>query len=94
MHGSLVDSKRPITSGYIARVDAAIRSGVMPPAIVILPQGLNQGRWIDSRDGTAPMESVIIKNLIPHVDATYRTIASARRARDRRPLDGWLRRAP
>ena len=76
LHGSLVDSKRPLTSGYIARVDAAIRSGVMPPAIVILPQGLNQGRWIDARDGSAPMESVLIKNLIPHVDATYRTIAA------------------
>jgi len=76
LHGSLVDSKRPITSGYIARIDAAIRSGVMPPTIVVLPQGLNQGRWMDSKDGTAPMESVLIKNLIPHIDATYRTIAS------------------
>jgi len=84
LHGSLVDSKRPITSGYIARVDAAIRSGIMPPAIVILPQGLNQGRWIDSRDGAAPMESVIVKNLIPHVDATYRTIA----ARAGRAIEG------
>jgi acetyl esterase/lipase len=84
LHGSLVDSKRPITSGYIARIDAAIRSGVMPPTIVILPQGLNQGRWIDSRDGTAPMESVIIKNLIPYVDATYRTIAS----REGRAVEG------
>jgi acetyl esterase/lipase/esterase/lipase superfamily enzyme len=84
MHGSLVDSKRPLTSGYIARVDAAIRLGVMPPVIVILPQGLNQGRWIDSRDGTAPMESVIIKNLIPHVDATYRTIAT----REGRAIEG------
>jgi len=76
LHGSLVDSKRPITSGYIARVDAAIRSGVMPPAIVVLPQGLNQGRWMDAKDGTAPMESVLIKNLIPHIDATYRTVAT------------------
>jgi acetyl esterase/lipase len=76
LHGSLVDSKRPLTSGYIARVDAAIRSGVMPPAIVVLPQGLNQGRWMDSKDGTAPMESVFIKNLIPHIDAAYRTIAT------------------
>jgi len=84
MHGSMVDSKRPITSGYIARTDAAIRSGVMPPAIVVLPQGLNQGRWIDSRDGTAPMESVFIKNLIPHVDATYRTIAR----REGRAIEG------
>ena len=84
LHGSLVDSKRPITSGYIARVDAAIRAGVMPPTIVVLPQGLNQGRWIDSRDGTAPMESVFIKNLIPHVDATYRTIAR----REGRAIEG------
>jgi endo-1,4-beta-xylanase len=76
MHGASVDSKRPIVSGYVARVDAAIRSGVMPPVIVVIPQGLNQNRWIDSRDGTKPMESVIIKNLIPHIDAAYRTIAS------------------
>jgi endo-1,4-beta-xylanase len=76
MHGASVDSKRPIVSGYVARVDAAIRSGVMPPVIVVIPQGLNQNLWIDSRDGSRPMESVIIKNLIPHIDATYRTIAT------------------
>jgi len=84
MHGSLVDSKRPIVAGYVARVDAAIRSGVMPPVIVVMPQGLNQNRWMDSRDGTKPMESIIIKNLIPHIDATYRTIAS----RDGRAVEG------
>jgi endo-1,4-beta-xylanase len=84
MHGASVDSKRPIVSGYVARIDAAIRSGVMPPAIVVIPQGLNQNRRIDSRDGTKPMESVIIKNLIPHIDASYRTIAS----RDGRAIEG------
>ena len=84
MHGSLVDSKRPIVAGYVARVDAAIRSGVMPPVIVVMPQGLNQNRWMDSRDGTKPMESIIIKNLIPHIDATYRTIAS----REGRAVEG------
>jgi acetyl esterase/lipase/enterochelin esterase-like enzyme len=76
LHGSIVDSKRPIVAGYVARIDAAIRSGVMPPVIVVLPQGLNQNRYIDSRDGSKPMESVIIKNLIPHIDGTYRTIAT------------------
>jgi acetyl esterase/lipase len=76
LHGSLVDSKRPIVAGYVARIDAAIRSGVVPPMIVVIPQGLNQNRWIDSRDGTKPMESVIVKNLIPHIDASYRTIAT------------------
>lgn len=74
IHGRSVDSKRPITAGYIARIDAAIRSGVMPPAIVILVQGLNTGWYVDSQDGQHPMESVLVKDLIAHVDATYRTI--------------------
>jgi len=76
LHGASVDSKRPIVAGYVARIDAAIRSGVMPPVIVVIPQGLNQNRWMDSKDGTKPMESIIVKNLIPHIDATYRTIAT------------------
>jgi endo-1,4-beta-xylanase len=84
MHGASVDSKRPIVAGYVARIDAAIRSGVMPPVIVVIPQGLNQNLWIDSKDGSKPMESVIIKNLIPHIDATYRTIAS----REGRAIEG------
>jgi len=84
MHGASVDSKRPVVAGYVARVDAAIRSGVTPPVIVVIPQGLNQNRWIDSRDGSKPMESVIVKNLIPHIDATYRTIAT----REGRAIEG------
>jgi len=76
LHGASVDSKRPITSGYIARVDAAIRSGTMPPVIVILAEAPNQNRWMDSRDGKDPIETMIVKDLIPHVDKTYRTIAT------------------
>jgi endo-1,4-beta-xylanase len=84
LHGANVDSKRPVTSGYIARIDAAIRSGVMPPTIVVVPQGLNQGWWVDSKDGKQPMESVFIKNLIPFIDASYRTIAT----REARAIEG------
>lgn len=83
-HGMSVDSKRPVTSGYVARIDQAIRSGVMPPAIVVVIQGLNRGWWVDSKDGKYPMESVVVKDLIPHVDATYRTIAS----REGRAIEG------
>jgi acetyl esterase/lipase/enterochelin esterase-like enzyme len=83
-HGMSVDSKRPITSGYVARIDRAIRSGVMPPVIVVVIQGLNRAWWVDSKDGRTPMESVVINDLIPHVDKTYRTIA----ARDGRAIEG------
>jgi S-formylglutathione hydrolase FrmB len=84
LHGRSVDSKRPITSGYVTRVDAAIRSRVMPPAIVVLAQGLTTGWYVDAQDGEHPMESVIVKDLVAHVDATYRTIVT----RDARAIEG------
>ncbi len=90
LHGASVDSKRPITAGYVSRIDAAIRSGVMPPVIVVIPQGYNQGRWTDSRDGAHPMESIVVKNLIPHIDATYRTVATrAGRAIEGHSMGGY-----
>jgi endo-1,4-beta-xylanase len=84
LHGRSVDSKRPITAGYIARADAAIRTGVMPPTIIVLAQGLNTGWYTDTEDGQYPIESVIVKDLIRHVDATYRTIAT----REARAIEG------
>lgn len=84
LHGINNNSRTGIVSGYIPRLDAAIRDGVMPPVIVIVVQGLNASWYIDSTDGKFPMESVIIKDLIPHVDATYRTIAK----REARAIEG------
>ena len=46
--------------------------------IVVLPNGLKDGWWVDMADGSQPVESVILKDLIPHVDATYRTISDRR----------------
>jgi acetyl esterase/lipase/enterochelin esterase-like enzyme len=84
LHGRSVDSKRPLTAGYVARLDAAIRSGAMPPAIAVIPQGLTTGWYLDAEDGRHPMESVIVKNLIPFIDATYRTIPR----REARAIEG------
>jgi len=84
LHGRSVDSKRTVDAGYIARADAAIRAGVMPPAIIVLPQGLNTGWYLDTEDGQYPMESVLIRDLIPHIDATYRSIAT----REARAIEG------
>ena len=56
----------------------------MPPAVVILVQAPNRAFYIDSKDGAFPVESVIIKNLVPHVDATYRTITR----REGRAIEG------
>ena len=68
-----------------ALFDAAIAAGKTPPCLVVFVNGLVEGMYVDWKDGSAPLETIIIKELIPHIDATYRTIAS----RDGRLLDGY-----
>ena len=66
-------------------VDAAIDAGQVPPFLVVFVNGLPLGMYVDWKDGSAPIESIIMNELIPHIDATYRTIAG----REGRLLDGF-----
>ena len=59
----------------VEHLDRGIRSGLAPEMIVVLPQALPVGWYVNSRDGARPIEDVIIEDLIPHVDANYRTIS-------------------
>ena len=68
-----------------ANVDAAIEAGKTPPCLVVFVNGLVEGMYVDWKDGSAPLETVIVKDLLPHIDATYRTIAT----REGRLLDGF-----
>jgi enterochelin esterase-like enzyme len=65
---------------FVAPLDAAIRAGKAPAAMVVLVNGMRDSLYCDSMDGKLPVESVIVKELVPHVDGTFRTIAE-RRAR-------------
>jgi len=65
--------------------DAAIEAGKTPPCLVVFVNGLVEGMYVDWKDGTAPLETVIVKDLVPHIDGTYRTIAT----REGRMLDGF-----
>jgi enterochelin esterase-like enzyme len=71
---------------FLARYfrEAMLRSA-MPHALVVFPYGFANGMWIDARDGSAPVESMFIRDLIPHIDATYRTVAE----RGGRILEGY-----
>lgn len=50
-------------------------NGTIPNMIVVFPWGLPLGMWVDSYSGHQPVETVIIEDLIPYIDANYRTIA-------------------
>jgi enterochelin esterase-like enzyme len=65
--------------------DRAMQEGHIPPMLVVFPNGLPGSMWCDSKDGSTPIETVLIKELIPHIDATYRTIA----AREGRIIEGF-----
>jgi enterochelin esterase-like enzyme len=65
--------------------DAAIREGKIPPMLVVFPNGLASSMWCDSKDGAVPMETIVINELLPHIDATFRTIA----AREGRIIEGF-----
>lgn len=46
------------------------------PMILVLPNGGQATFYKDSADGKLPAETLIIRELIPYIDSTYRTIAS------------------
>ena len=83
LHGS--GGGLPGIPSVARRFDAAIEAGKLPPCLVVFVNGLEMGMYVDWADGSAPVESMIIRDLLPQVDATYRTIAK----REGRLLDGF-----
>lgn len=65
--------------------DDAIRAGQIPPMLVVFVNGLPRRLWADSKDGSAPVETVFVTELIPEVDRSFRTVA----AREGRVLEGF-----
>jgi poly(3-hydroxybutyrate) depolymerase len=68
-----------------ARFARAIEAGKVPPCLVVFVNGMPDGMYVDWKDGSAPLETVIVKELLPLIDASYRTIAT----REGRALDGY-----
>ena len=67
------------------RADQAIAAGKVPPHLMVFVNGLRMGMYVDWSNGRAPVETVIVHELRPHIDANWRTVAT----RDGRLLDGF-----
>ena len=83
LHGTEggVAAVRPLSRFF----DDAIEAGRVPPMIVVFVNGLPRRLWADSKDGASPVESVFIREVIPHVERSFRTIAS----REGRIIEGF-----
>lgn len=60
----------------VAHFSAAVRDGTIEPLLVVFPNGLAESMWCNSKDGRVPIETIVIEELIPHLDAEYRTVAT------------------
>ena len=83
LHGS--GGGLPGIPSVASHFDAAIEAGKVPPCLVVFVNGLEMGMYTDWSDGSAPVESMIVNDLVAHIDATQRTIAT----REGRMLDGF-----
>lgn len=59
-----------------ALLDKAIAAGTMPQTIMVIPNGGKRSEYRDWPEQNVMAETMIIKELIPYVDAHYRTAAA------------------
>jgi enterochelin esterase-like enzyme len=84
LHG-LTDSRDTNPGPVIGSLEAAMRASVIGPVIVVFPQGFVEAYWADTRDNARPGETQMIRELLPYVDGTFRTLAH----RARRGVSGF-----
>ena len=79
--GSPSDNNRILAS----HADAALEAGELPAVIVVFPDGGSNSLWSNSKDGELMIETQVIRELIPYVDANFRT----KPTRDFRAIQGF-----
>lgn len=79
LHG-FAGNENQVVPAVAPRVLAAMNTGALPPLIVVFINGPAFTFFADSPNKAIPAETVFIRELIPHVDQTYRTVPE-RRAR-------------
>lgn len=75
-------------NGNCQTLGSVLQNGItanqFPPVIMVFVNGRGNTFYSDSKDGAVKCESSIIEELIPHIDATYRTKAD----RTQRAVEG------
>lgn len=73
LHGKGGDERR---SAHVARyLGAAVGAGHLPESIIVFPNGGKESFYTNDAGGSWPIETMLIEELLPHVDGAYRTIA-------------------
>lgn len=73
LHGAGGNETRSLYSATV--LHEGILTGKLPEIIMVFPNGGRSTMYQDSGDGRFMAETMMTKELLPHIDATYRTIA-------------------
>ena len=57
---------------FMTRARDAMAAGRCPEMVIVGVNGLHASMYCDSKDGTRPVETVIVRDVIPYVEATFR----------------------
>jgi enterochelin esterase-like enzyme len=86
LHGWPYDEQHWDGLGADEMADTGIQVDALPPFIIVMPGG-TEGLYVGTSGGDHSFEGQVINDLIPHVDATYRTWVE----RDGRAIGGISR---
>lgn len=77
----------PASAGPVARrLYRAWQEGTHRPFLLVsCTDRTGRSMWTNSSDGSVPVEAIIVNELIPHVDRTFRTVAR----REGRAIEGF-----
>ena len=73
LHGIPMDEKHWLDEGVVAAADKLFSSGELPPFIIVMPHG-DYALYTDSSGGDKSFEGVFVNELMPAIDARYRTL--------------------
>jgi enterochelin esterase-like enzyme len=74
-HGWPYDESHWDNLGVDETADAAIQARTLPPFIIVLPGADPDGIFVNTAGGEYSFEAQVVVDLVPHIDATYRTQA-------------------
>jgi len=77
-----------VAYGLIDAADQEIHTHSLSPMIIVLPQG-DKGYWTNNTGDGPRWGDYVIRDLVPHIDITYRTLRSHSRGRSVAFPWGW-----
>lgn len=76
LHGLDGSQGGPSNTVVPRNFEQAAQQGIIGPVIIVFANGYLDSLWADTIDGTKPAETDVALQLVPHVDANFRTRAT------------------